>query len=254
MLIAPALFVVLASRCAPEVASGTLAAVAGVESGFDPLAIRDNTTGRSVVASDATKAVTIATRLIAAGHSVDLGLMQIDSANLAPLGLSVAAAFDACTSIRAAGRLLTRDYRASGQGGQTALLAALSRYNTGNAWLGFQNGYVRKVVTIARQIVPAIDPSDLVASPRSGTATANPDRGVFGATPTAPSTASLPSHTSTGAPSWDVFPDSIGPAGFAREHQAKPVTLTAHRIPAATGKPQPSAQDSHGQKIPRPAA
>ena len=244
MLTAPALFLAIATHCAPEEAPGTLAAVADAESHFNTLAIHDNTTRQNVTALDTRGAVAIATTLIAAGHSVDLGLMQIDSANLARLGLTVATAFDACSSVRAAGELLAQDYQAKGQGPQAALLEALSRYNTGTAWQGFQNGYVSRVLRSARQVVPELDPSDSVAPPLSPARPDGPSWQVFGsssaAPPASPSQPPVPSR----APSWDVFPDSIGPAGFAQEHA---VTLSARRLAGPSGPAQPSAQETHGE-------
>ncbi|MDD2765500.1 MAG: lytic transglycosylase domain-containing protein [Opitutaceae bacterium] len=230
MLIAPALFLALANRCAPEVAPGTLAAVAGAESGFNTLAIHDNTTRQSVAPLDPAGAIAVAKGLISAGHSVDLGLMQIDSANLSRLGLTVATAFDACSSVRAAGVVLSGDYQPDGAGSQAALLTALSRYNTGTAWLGFQNGYVGRVVATAKYVVPEIDPADSVASPKSPAAPGAPGWRVFNASPAAhPASPSQP-PAPPAAPSWDVFPNSVGPAGFAQEHA---VTLPAQRLPAS---------------------
>ena len=224
MLIAPALFLALANRCAPEVAPGTLAAVASTESGFNILAIHDNTTRQSIRPLDAPGAIDVATRLIAAGHSVDLGLMQIDSANLTRLGLTVTTAFDACASVRAGGKLLAQDYkRPDGQGRQAALLAALSRYNTGSAWQGFQNGYVSRVVSTAKYVVPEIDPADSNQAPK--------------ARPSSASSTPRP-------PAWDVFPNSIGPAGFASAHA---VTLQASRASGPSGRAQPSNQETRGE-------
>ena len=224
MLITPAHFLALANRCAPEVAPGTLAAVASTESGFNTLAIHDNTTRQSMRPSDVRSAIAVARRLIADGHSVDLGLMQIDSANLPRLGLTVTTAFDACASVRAGGKLLTQDYkRPDGQGRQAALLAALSRYNTGSAWQGFQNGYVSRVVSTAKYVVPEIDPADSVQAPKAS-----------------PSSASSSPHP----PAWDVFPNSIGPAGFASAHA---VTLQASRASGPSGLAQPSKQETRGE-------
>lgn len=224
MLITPAHFLALANRCAPEVAPGTLAAVASTESGFNTLAIHDNTTRQSMRPSDVRNAIAVARRLIADGHSVDLGLMQIDSANLPRLGLTVPTAFDACASIRAGGKLLAQDYkRPDGQGRQAALLAALSRYNTGSAWQGFQNGYVSRVVSTAKYVVPEIDPADSNQAPK--------------ARPSSASSTPRP-------PAWDVFPNSIGPAGFASAHA---VTLQASRASGPSGPAQPSKQETHGE-------
>ena len=95
----------LAGQCAPEIDSNLIAGIARHESGaivdgqmvFNPAAIHANTNG-----------------------SVDRGLMQINSANLAWLGLTEQTAFDPCRSIAAAARLLH----------------SINIYNTGSSWRG----------------------------------------------------------------------------------------------------------------------
>ncbi len=171
----------LALRCGPSVAPSTLAAIAQTESGLQPLTMNDNTTGTSGVPATPAIAVQLAARLLEAGHSVDLGIMQINSANLAKLGLTVAAAFDPCRSIAAAAAILAGDY-AGGDGPagqQSALRAALSRYNTGDARRGVDNGYVHKVELAARQVVPALDvggpPAAIDQAPRPAAAPADPN-------------------------------------------------------------------------------
>ncbi|MGH7085701.1 MAG: transglycosylase SLT domain-containing protein, partial [Acetobacteraceae bacterium] len=89
MIVPLALFTQLAGTCAPEVAPGTLAALAAVESRFNTLAIYDNTTHAALHPKDRAEAVTLARQAISAGHSVDLGLMQINSRNLGLLHLSI---------------------------------------------------------------------------------------------------------------------------------------------------------------------
>src|SRR5690606_27037110 len=101
----------LAAQCAPQVAAETLLAVAKVESGFNPLAIGVN--GKPQVrvrAADRRDAIAQASALISAGRSVDLGLAQINSRNLAWLGLTVEDAFDPCRNIAASARLLQDGY------------------------------------------------------------------------------------------------------------------------------------------------
>jgi len=157
VIVALASFVQLAAQCAPTVHVDTLAAVARAESRFETNAINDNSARRQYAPTDRA-ASAIAVRLIALGHSVDLGLMQVNSANLRGLGLSVADAFDPCRSIAAGARVLRDGYRAPGAGvdAQPALLRALSRYNTGDVQRGFGNGYVARVQVAAEQVVPAI--------------------------------------------------------------------------------------------------
>jgi type IV secretion system protein VirB1 len=121
----------IAAACGPGVAPETLAAVARVESGFDPLLIGVNARGAAPIRSaSATQAAETARALIAQGRSIDLGLMQINSRNLGWLGLSVEEAFDPCHSVAAGARVLT----------------AFSGYNTGSASRGFANGYVARVL------------------------------------------------------------------------------------------------------------
>ncbi len=123
--------------CAANIAPATLNAVVAVESRGDPLAILDNTTRRSWHPHDQAAAIALAQRLVAAGHRVDLSLMQVDSANLPALGLSIAQAFDPCTNIRAGGTILTADYAQARQrwgDGQIALQHALVAYNSGRFW------------------------------------------------------------------------------------------------------------------------
>lgn len=182
-------FVGLARRCAPDASPQTLAALAGMESGFARLAIHDNATGIAIVAASDAEATSRAELAIAAGHSLDLGLMQINSANLGRLGLTVEEAFEACRSI-AAGAHVLRDAYAGGESHdeqQRALRVALSRYNTGDAQRGFANGYVSQVEAEARRLaVPALDVGDEPAPTPVKQPDAVQQRGA--------------------APSWEVWP------------------------------------------------
>jgi type IV secretion system protein VirB1 len=151
----------LAQRCAPSVAPSTLAAIARTESRFNPLSLHDNTLGVSAAPNTVAEATSIAERWMAAGHSIDLGLMQINSANLGALGLTPEAAFDACRSLAAGAMILAADYAGgvTHASQQAALRVAFSRYNTGDPLRGFTNGYVGRVEAAAHQVVPAIDPN-----------------------------------------------------------------------------------------------
>lgn len=85
----------IALRCAPAEDPGMLVGIARQESGLEPLTLRDNTSGQVLRGAGVIEA---ARRLIAAGHSVDLGPWQINSRNLSLLGLGVADAFEPCKS------------------------------------------------------------------------------------------------------------------------------------------------------------
>ena len=158
-------FETLAGRCAPSVSSSTLAAIAKVESGFNPLAIHDNSASKTVSVDDELDAVDVIEGLLRQGHSIDVGLMQINSANFASLGLTAESALDPCVSLRAAAVVLESRYA----GGETveaqqqALRQTISAYNTGDISRGFHNGYVHKVEMASRQIVPSLSQPDTKA-------------------------------------------------------------------------------------------
>src|SRR6185312_1661349 len=94
-----AAFGALVAKCSPGVSPVALEAVAAKESHFDPLALHNNTRKLTVYAKDVTSAVLQARSWIDAGESVDLGLMQIHTTNLAPLGLTLERAFEPCASL-----------------------------------------------------------------------------------------------------------------------------------------------------------
>lgn len=155
----------LSQACAPQVAPETLAAIAYAESRFNPIAIGVNRGPHPVrQPRDAAEAARVARSLLARGANLDLGVAQINSANLDWLGLSVEAAFDPCRNLAAAGVVLRAGYRPSSDGDrQAALRVALSRYNTGHPERGFRNGYVARVeraaatLSLAPLTAPAAD-------------------------------------------------------------------------------------------------
>ena len=210
----PSDFAPLAAHCAPDVAVTTLAAIARTESGFEPFAIHDNTSGMSEAVTTIDAAASIASRLIAAGHSVDLGLMQVNSGNLNALGLTVSDAFDACRSIGAGAAILTAGYVGGSTHAQqqAALRVAISRYNTGNAQRGFANGYVRKVEVSAEQVVPEIDIATNGSNPAGAAAIAKMP-GPPGIPVAAP--------RADAASSWLVWPDDNHSGASAKGRPAR---------------------------------
>jgi phage/plasmid primase-like uncharacterized protein len=102
--------------CAANVAPITLAAVIRVESAGNPLALHVNSSvGPQPHPMTLADAVNLAERAIRLGYSVDLGLMQVNSRNLAALGYSIRQALDPCTNIRGGARILTADYAEAAQ-------------------------------------------------------------------------------------------------------------------------------------------
>ena len=104
-----------------------LVGIAQQESGLQTMTLHDNASGKVLHGAGVIDA---ATRLIAAGHSVDLGAWQINSGNLSLLGLRIVDAFDPCKSAAAAARLIE----------------LFSRYNTGSPSRGIANGYAPAVM------------------------------------------------------------------------------------------------------------
>ena len=163
MIYAAATLVALANQCAPAVAVSALLPVVQVESSGNPLALHINH-GPKVSARTLAEAVVLADRYIAAGYSVDIGLGQINSRNLGWLGLGVEQAFEPCTNLGAAARILMAAYTraTSVTTGPAAIAAAYSLYNTGSMSAGLANGYVAKVWRAAGnpQAVAMTGPTD----------------------------------------------------------------------------------------------
>jgi len=139
------------AACAPNVAPETLNAIIKVESGGNPLALHVNGTDQQPPpARDPAEAARVAESYVGQGYSVDVGLMQVNTRNLAATGHSIQQALDPCTNILHGSTILSGDYaRAARTRGDDpyALLAALSAYNTGDFHRGFDNGYVAQVVS-----------------------------------------------------------------------------------------------------------
>lgn len=168
MILELATVVGLAQQCAPSVAVETLVSVVHAESHFNPYAIGVNAKGVPAPnPSDRAAAVAAARSLIARGYNIDLGLGQINSANLRWLGLSVEDAFDPCLNLAAAARVLASNYLSvarSSPSPEMAIATAMSMYNTGSRSRGFGNGYVGRVYASSSVVVPAIR---RVATPES---------------------------------------------------------------------------------------
>lgn len=112
-----------------------LAAIALHESGGDPLVIgvnADRARGLPAMAirsATPQEAAAQAAALIAQGRSVDLGLMQINSGQLAGHGLTIETAFDACRNMAAGADHYAADV-------QAVWSLAHRRYNTGSTERG----------------------------------------------------------------------------------------------------------------------
>lgn len=136
------------AQCAINTHPDTVRAIIRVESNGNPFAIGVNQAGVHLRrANTAAEAAQIAAEAIGRGINIDMGLMQINSANMRRLGLTTNDIFNPCTNIRVGTQILSMNYSNAVQiHGQTetALKAALSAYNTGNMTRGFSNVYVAR--------------------------------------------------------------------------------------------------------------
>lgn len=140
----------LAQQCAPEVATEAVVPLVVTESGGNSLQINVNK-GPRVRAESVAEAAAIVRRYMMAGYTVDVGLAQINSANLLRLGATVEQAFEPCTNLWLASSLLQQGYELASRHytGLDAISATYSFYNTGTLTRGFRNGYVRRVWSAA---------------------------------------------------------------------------------------------------------
>jgi type IV secretion system protein VirB1 len=141
-------------RCAPDVAAVTLRAIVTVESAHNPLALNVNGFRLGRQPKDLREAQSWLRWLMERGHSVDVGLTQVNTVHFARFGLTPDNAFDPCRNLAAGAKVLHEAYRlmrARQPDPQIAVRQAVSAYNTGSAERGFRNGYVARVETAVRQ-------------------------------------------------------------------------------------------------------
>jgi hypothetical protein len=86
--------------------------------------------------------------------SVDLGLMQVSTAEAHRRGLPPESLLDPCFNLRAGWQILDSAYQLETKtygAGQEALQHAISRYNTGDTQRGIDNGYLARVMAALKQ-------------------------------------------------------------------------------------------------------
>jgi type IV secretion system protein VirB1 len=158
--IAGAALAALLQTCAPDVAPSTMHAIVAVESGGKPWALNDNTSGRRYEPRSYAEALSTARDLIGRGHSVDVGIAQVNSSNFAGYRVTPAAMLMPCQNLIIGSAILSGAYRWSAAtygNRRRALWGAVSAYNTGSLTAGSR--YVDLVVSAARRspLVPSIE-------------------------------------------------------------------------------------------------
>lgn len=154
MILAAPAILALSAQCAPSVAPSTMLAIVRTESAGHVFALGVNGTKSPPRPKDQITAANLARRYISAGYSVDLGLAQINSRNLARLNMSIEDALDPCRNLAGGASILTQNFVAISNepSPQARLRVALSMYNTGSRRRGFANGYVGKVLANAASV------------------------------------------------------------------------------------------------------
>lgn len=145
----------LVVQCAPNVAPNTMIAIIKTESRGNPLAIGLNK-GKKLryQPRDINQMIQWVNYLEKHNYNFDIGLAQINIRNVHKYGFSAKDVVYPCKNLEIAADILLKNYRNSLQKSpfskHTALLKAISAYNTGTYSKGFQNGYVQKVIKNSR--------------------------------------------------------------------------------------------------------
>ena len=158
----------LQSRCLPAVPLTTLSAIIRVESGGNPNAMQidfpralltqwhlpEGTLRLKRQPATQREALEWLDYFERHGIFVDLGLMQVSTAEAQRRGLPVESLLDPCFNLRAGWQILDSAYQLEVKAygpGQEALRHAISRYNTGDTRRGIDNGYLGRVIAALRQ-------------------------------------------------------------------------------------------------------
>jgi type IV secretion system protein VirB1 len=165
----------LQSRCLPAVPLTTLSAIVHVESGGNPNAMQIDFSKALLKQWHLPKGTLRLKRQPATqrealewldyferrGIFVDLGLMQVSTAEAQRRRLPVESLLDPCFNLRAGWQILDSAYQLEVKTygpGQEALQHAISRYNTGDTQRGIDNGYLARVIAALRQSPTTVSP------------------------------------------------------------------------------------------------
>jgi type IV secretion system protein VirB1 len=160
---------VLHRSCVPQAPMSTLAAIVHTESGGNPCALAIDfpnalllhwklSSGTLVLARqphNQQEALDWIAYFERRGVSVDVGLMQVSTAEAQRRGIKLTTLIDPCTNLRVGWAILEGFYQLEMRHygpGQTALVHSLSRYNTGDTQRGIANGYLGRVLASLRSL------------------------------------------------------------------------------------------------------
>ena len=161
-------FAALQSRCLPTVPLTTLNAIILVESGGNPNAMQidfprtllkqwhlpEGTLRLKRQPTTERESLKWLEYFERRNISVDLGLMQVSTAEAHRRGLPAESLLDPCFNLRAGWQILDSAYQVEVKTygpGQMALQHAISRYNTGDTQRGIDNGYLARIMAALKQ-------------------------------------------------------------------------------------------------------
>jgi type IV secretion system protein VirB1 len=159
----------LQSTCLPTAPLSTLRAVVQVESGGNPNAIQidfpkgllkrwrlaEGTLRLKRQPTNQREALDWLAYFQSYDIFVDLGLMQVSTAEAKRRGISPESLLEPCTNLRVGWQILEDAYQIEKKTygpGQEALQHAISRYNTGDPQQGIANGYLARVFAAVRRL------------------------------------------------------------------------------------------------------
>lgn len=166
----------LAQECAPEIPARLIVAIAQQESSNNPYVIGHPSVREQP--NSAEQGTSIANELAARGKRYDAGLMQISSENFSWLGLDNHNVMDPCTNVAAAQKVILVGLQVEGKNAVT-VFNTISRYNAGNARIGYRNGYLAGITSKILKQTPATDHNMNTGSKQQGWADLGNMTGLF---------------------------------------------------------------------------
>lgn len=148
-IIADAQLIEMSKRCSPAVSPKTMLVLIKTESRGNNIALGVNGARLRKQPANESQAVEWVRYLNKNNYNFDIGLTQVNIANVRKYKLKPEDLLDPCTNIKVGGDILTKNYIQASKktkDPQIALRQALSSYNTGNQKSGYYNGYLIKIL------------------------------------------------------------------------------------------------------------
>lgn len=209
---------VAAHPVAAAVPAQRVVATAQAESGLRPFAIGDNDARRAYFPRTREEAVAKARELLARGHRIDAGPMQVTDRNWAAYGLTVESVFDTRANICAGARILGEAFQIERR--------AACRYNTGRPDCrqpAGSNGYPERVDAAVAALATLPAPAATQAPAPAESARAAAVTALCGPAPAA----------------WDGWAVQAHAACAGRAARATPPSTDGEGVPAVVARNQP---------------